>query len=131
MAKGFGDMMKQAQKLQKQMLDIQNEIGEKTIEGTAGGGMVTVTVNGRQEILDIKIDPEVVDPEDIELLEDLVLAAVNNGMEKAKGIMEAEMGKLIPGNLGNLNLPDHRITHGNPSLGRFFTRTVYFNYQPV
>ena len=105
MAKGFGDMMKQAQKLQKQMLDIQNEIGEKTIEGTAGGGMVTVTVNGRQEILDIKIDPEVVDPEDIELLEDLVLAAVNNGMEKAKGLMEEEMGKLIPGNLGNLNLP--------------------------
>ncbi len=105
MAKGFGDMMKQAQKLQKQMLDIQNEIGEKTIEGTAGGGMVTVTVNGRQEMLDIKIDPEVVDPEDIELLEDLVLAAVNNGMEKAKGIMEEEMGKLMPGNLGNLNIP--------------------------
>jgi nucleoid-associated protein EbfC len=105
MAKGFGDMMKQAQKLQKQMLDIQNEVGDKTIEGTSGGGMVTVTVNGRQEILDIKIDPEVVDPEDIELLEDLVLAAVNNGMEKAKGLMEDEMGKLIPGNLGNLNIP--------------------------
>ncbi|MFC1551028.1 YbaB/EbfC family nucleoid-associated protein [Candidatus Latescibacterota bacterium] len=105
MAKGFGDMMKQAQKLQKQMLDIQNEVGDKTIEGTSGGGMVTVTVNGRQEILDIRIDPEVVDPEDIELLEDLVLAAVNNGMEKAKGLMENEMGKLIPGNLGNLNIP--------------------------
>ncbi|MFC1490254.1 YbaB/EbfC family nucleoid-associated protein [Candidatus Latescibacterota bacterium] len=105
MAKGFGDMMKQAQKLQKQMLDIQNEVGDKTVEGTSGGGMVKVTVNGRQEILDIKIDPEVVDPDDVELLEDLVLAAVNNGMEKAKGVMEGEMGKLIPGNLGNLNIP--------------------------
>lgn len=105
MAKGFGDIMKQAQKLQKQMLEIQKEIGEKTVEGSSGGGMVKVTANGRQEILEVKIDPEVVDPEDIELLEDLVLAAVNNAMEKAKGMMEEEMGKLLPGNLGNINIP--------------------------
>ncbi len=105
MAKGFGDIMKQAQKLQKQMLEIQKEIGEKTVEGSSGGGMVKVTANGRQEILEVKIDPEVVDPEDIELLEDLVLAAVNNAMEKAKDMMEEEMGKLLPGNLGNINIP--------------------------
>ena len=105
MAKGFGDIMKLAQKLQKQMLEIQKEIGEKTVEGSSGGGMVKVTANGRQEILEVKIDPEVVDPEDIELLEDLVLAAVNNAMEKAKGMMEEEMGKLLPGNLGNINIP--------------------------
>lgn len=105
MAKGFGDIMKQAQKLQKQMLEIQKEIGEKTVEGSSGGGMVKVTANGSQEILEVKIDPEVVDPEDIELLEDLVLAAVNNAMEKAKDMMEEEMGKLLPGNLGNINIP--------------------------
>ena len=105
MAKGFGDIMKQAQKLQKQMLEIQQEIGGKTVEGSSGGGMVKVTVNGRQEIIEVKIDPEVVDPEDIELLEDLVLAAVNNAMEKAKSMMEEEMSKLLPGNLGNLNIP--------------------------
>ena len=105
MAKGFGDIMKQAQKLQKQMLEIQKEIGEKTVEGSSGGGMVKVTANGRQDILEVKIDPEVVDPEDIELLEDLVLAAVNNAMEKAKDMMEEEMGKLLPGNLGNINIP--------------------------
>ncbi len=93
MAKGFGDMMKQAQKLQKQMLEIQEEVGGKTVEGSSGGEMVKVTINGRQEILDVKIDPEVVDPEDIELLEDLIVAAVNNAMEKAKGMMEEEMGK--------------------------------------
>ena len=105
MAKGFGDMMKQAQKLQKQMLEIQEEIGAKTVEGSSGGEMVKVIMNGRQEILDVKIDPEVVDPEDIELLEDLIVAAVNNAMEKAKSMMEEEMSKLLPGNLGNLNIP--------------------------
>ena len=105
MAKGFGDMMKQAQKLQKQMMEMQEELGTRTIEGTAGGGMVTVTVNGRQEVVGITIDPEVVDPGDIELLEDLVLAAVNNAMENAKGMMESEMGKLMPGGLGGLGMP--------------------------
>lgn len=105
MAKGFGDMMKQAQKLQKQMLQMQEEAGNKVMEGTAGGGMVTVTVNGRQELLGIKIDPEVVDPDDVELLEDLILAAVNNAMENSKSAMEGEMGKLMPGGLGGLNIP--------------------------
>ncbi|MFC1511773.1 YbaB/EbfC family nucleoid-associated protein [Candidatus Latescibacterota bacterium] len=105
MAKGFGDMMKQAQKLQKKMLELQEELAQKTVEGTAGGGMVTVTMNGRQEVVGIKIDPEVVDPGDIELLEDLVLAAVNNAMENARGMMEAEMGRLMPPGLGGLGIP--------------------------
>ena len=105
MAKGFGDMMKQAQKLQKQMLGVQEEMANKTVEGSSGGGMVKVTMNGRQEILEVKIDPEVVDPEDIELLEDLVLAAFINALEKSKSMMEEEMGKLLPGNLGGLNIP--------------------------
>ena len=105
MAKGFGNMMKQAQKLQKQMLEVQQELEKKTVEGSSGGGMVKVTANGRQEILDVKIDPEVVDPEDIELLEDLVLAAVTNALDNAKGMMEEEMGKLLPGGLGDMNIP--------------------------
>ena len=105
MAKGFGNIMKQAQKFQEQMLEIQKEIGEKTVEGSSGGGMVKVTANGRQEILEVNIDPEVVDAEDTELLEDLILAAVNNAMEKAKNMMEEEMGKLLPGNLGNIKIP--------------------------
>ena len=104
MAKGFGDMMKQAQKLQKKMLELQEELAQKTVEGTAGGGMVTVTANGRQEVIGIKIDPEVVDPGDIELLEDLVLAAVNNALENSRGMVEEEMGRLMPPGLGGLGI---------------------------
>ena len=100
MAKGFGDMMKQAQKLQKRMQELQDELANKTIEGTSGGGMVKVTVNGRNEVLAVKIEPEVVDPQDIELLEDLVAAAVNNALENARAMMEAEMGKLMPPGMG-------------------------------
>lgn len=105
MVKGFGDMVKQAQKLQKQMLELQEELSKKTVEGSAGGGMVKVISNGRQEILSIKIDPEVVDPEDIELLEDLIVAAIANAREKAQAMMEAEMGKLMPGGMGGMGIP--------------------------
>jgi nucleoid-associated protein EbfC len=105
MAKGFGDMMKQAQKLQKQMMDMQEELGKKTVEGTAGGGMVKVVANGRQDILSVRIDPEVVDPEDIELLEDLIVAAIANARENAKSMLESEMGRLIPGGLDSLGIP--------------------------
>jgi len=105
MAKGFGNMMKQAQKLQKQMLEMQEEIAKKTVEGTAGGGMVRVIANGNQDILDLKIDPEVVDPEDLELLEDLIVAAIANAKEKAKSLIEDEMGKIIPGGMGSLGIP--------------------------
>ena len=105
MTKGFGNMMKQAQKLQKQMLEMQEEIAKKTVEGTAGGGMVRVIANGNQDILDLKIDPEVVDPEDLELLEDLIVAAIANAKEKAKSLIEDEMGKIIPGGMGSLGIP--------------------------
>jgi len=103
--KGFGDMVKQAQKMQKQMAEMQEELGRKTVEGSSGGGMVKVTANGRQEIISVKIDPEVVDPEDVELLEDLIVAAIANARENAQGMMEAEMGKILPGGMGGLGIP--------------------------
>ena len=105
MVKGFGDMVKQAQRLQKQMAELQEDLSKKTVEGSAGGGMVKVIANGRQEILSIKIDPEVVDPEDIELLEDLIVAAIANARENSQAMMEAEMGKLMPGGIGGLGIP--------------------------
>ncbi len=105
MAKGFGDMIKQAQRLQKQMLEVQEELAKRTVEGASGGGMVRVTANGRQEIIAIKIDPEVVDPEDIELLEDLIVAAIANARESSKAMMEEEMAKLLPGGAGSMGIP--------------------------
>ncbi len=99
--KGMGNMMKQAQKLQSQMLKLQEELAEKTVESSAGGGMVTVVANGRQQILSIKIENEVVDPEDVDMLQDLILAAVNDALTKAQEMVSAEMGKLT----GGLNIP--------------------------
>ena len=78
MKKGFGQMMKQAQKMQAQLNKIQEEVGEKTVEASAGGGMVTVTANGKQQILSIRLEPEVVDPEDVDQVADAVLALCNN-----------------------------------------------------
>ena len=101
MPKGIGDMMRQAQKLQAKMSKVQEELAEKTVEGSSGGGMVTVVANGKQEIMKIKIDPEVVDPEDIEMLQDLVIAAVNDSLKKAQEMISSEMGKLT----GGLNIP--------------------------
>lgn len=98
----MGNLMKQAQQFQNRMAKLQQELEQKTVEATAGGGMVTVVVNGQQELLSIKIDPEVVDPEDIDMLQDLVLAAVNDGMARAKKMVNDEMGKLT----GGLNLPN-------------------------
>jgi DNA-binding YbaB/EbfC family protein len=98
----MGNLMKQAQKFQAKMAKLQEELGEKTIEASAGGGMVTVVVNGQQEILSIKIDPEVVDPDDVEMLQDLILAAINDGMTRAKNMVNEEMGKLT----GGLNIPN-------------------------
>ncbi len=101
MPKGFGDIMKQMQKMQAKMEEIQKELENKRVEGTSGGGMVKVTANGKQEILEIKIDPEVVNKEDVEMLEDLVLAAVNQAKEKAQEVQTEEMAKLT----GGLKLP--------------------------
>ncbi|MFW5992296.1 MAG: YbaB/EbfC family nucleoid-associated protein [Halanaerobiaceae bacterium] len=94
-------LMKQAQQMQAKMAKMQEELEDKTMEATAGGGAVKVVVNGKQELLDIKIDPDAVDPEEVEMLEDLILAAVNEGMRKVKDMMEDEMGKLT----GGMNIP--------------------------
>ena len=103
MVKGIGELVKQAQKLQSQMAKVQEEMALKTVEGSAGGGMVTVIANGKQEVMSIKIDPEVVDPNDIEMLQDLVVAAANDALKKAQELVTSEMSKLTGGM--NFNLP--------------------------
>ena len=95
--KGFGNLMKEAQKLQAQMEALQAEVGKKKVEATAGGGMVTVEVNGKQEIVSIKIDREVINPDDSQMLEDLVMAACNEALRKSKEMVQAEVGKLSAG----------------------------------
>jgi DNA-binding YbaB/EbfC family protein len=99
--KGFGNIMKEAQKLQQQMEKIQAEVAQKKVEATAGGGMVTVEANGKQEIVSIKIDPEVVSRDDVQMLEDLVLAAANEALRKSREMMQQELGKLT----GGLRIP--------------------------
>lgn len=94
---GLGQMMKQAQKMQAQILKIQEEMAEKTVEASSGGGMVTVTANGKQEILSVRIEPEVVDPEDLDMLQDLVVAAVNEALKKAQEMVAEEMAKVTGG----------------------------------
>lgn len=93
--------MKQAQKMQAKMAKMQEELEEKTIETTAGGGVVKVVVNGKQEVVDLQIDEDAVDPEDVEMLEDLILAAVNEGMRKVQDMVNEEMGKIT----GGMNIP--------------------------
>jgi len=95
--KGFGNIMKEAQKLQAQMEQLQAEAAKKTVEATAGGGMVTVVANGKQEIVSIKIDREVINPEDAQMLEDLVLAASNEALRKSKEMVQGEMSKITAG----------------------------------
>lgn len=99
---GMGDVLKQAQKLQEKMQQVQDELGHLKVEGSAGGGMVTVVANGKQEILEVHIEQEVVDPDDVEMLEDLVVAAVNQALEKAQEAANQEMGKAAGGLFGNL-----------------------------
>ena len=99
--KGMGNMMKQAQKLQARMLKLQDELANQTVEATAGGGMIKVTANGRQQIVSIAIEKEVVDPDDIEMLQDLILAGVNDALNKSQEMVSQEMGKLT----GGMNLP--------------------------
>ena len=99
--KGMGNMMKQAQKLQSQMMKLQEELADRTVESSSGGGMVTVVANGRQQIASIQIENEVVDPDDVEMLQDLVLAAVNDALAKAQEMVSSEMGKLT----GGMNIP--------------------------
>lgn len=106
MAKGMGAMMRQAQKLQAKLARVQEELGAKEVEATSGGGMVTVRASGHQDILSVKINPEVVDPEDVEMLEDLVLAAVQQARQKAADMAEAEMQKATAGLIPpGMNMP--------------------------
>jgi len=99
--KNMNSMMKQAQKLQKKMLKTQQELALKTVEASAGGGMVKVIANGSQKIESISLEKEVVDPEDIEMLQDLILAAVNDALNKSQEMVSGEMNKLT----GGLNIP--------------------------
>ncbi len=94
-------MMKQVQKMQADMARLQEELGERTVEATAGGGVVKAVVNGKQELLSIEIQPEAIDPEDAEMLQDLVLAAVNEALRESREMVAAEMGKIT----GGMNIP--------------------------
>lgn len=98
---GMNNLVRQAQKMQGKISKVQEEIGEKTIEASTGGGMVTAVVNGNQELMQIKINPEVVNPEDVELLEEMILGAVNQAMEAASEMMNSEIEKIT----GGLNIP--------------------------
>jgi nucleoid-associated protein EbfC len=97
----FNTIMKQAKKMQEKMGQLQKELETKTVEAQAGGGMVRVVVNGKYEIVSLKIEKEVVNPEDIEMLQDLIAAAVNEGIRKAQEMSASEMGKIT----GGLNIP--------------------------
>ena len=114
MAKGFGsrgmggmgggmnmNMIKQAQKMQQDMMKMQQELQEKEYTAAAGGGVVTATVNGKHELKNLVIDPEAVDPDDVEMLQDMVIAAVNEAIRAAMDDMSASMGKIT----GGMNLP--------------------------
>ncbi|MDF2674061.1 MAG: YbaB/EbfC family nucleoid-associated protein [Clostridiales bacterium] len=101
MGGNMNNLLKQAQKLQKQMEDMKEEIEKRTVEASSGGGAVTAIVTGKKEIVDIKIKKEVVDPDDVEMLQDLIIAALNEALTKANDMMEQEMAKVT----GGLNVP--------------------------
>ena len=101
MMQNMSSMMKQAQNLQKKMMKTQAELATKTVEASSGGGMVKVIANGGQKIESIIFEKEIIDPEDIEMLQDLVLAAVNDALNKAQEMVSSEMAKLT----GGLNIP--------------------------
>ncbi len=110
--KMLGDLMRQAQKLQEEMMKAQEEAKKKTVEATSGGGMVTVVASGAGEVVSIKIEKDVVNPEDVEMLQDLVLAAVNEALRRARELVNEDMSKLT----GGLQLP------GMGGLGNMFGR---------
>lgn len=99
--KGMGNMMKQAQQLQSKMMKLQEELADRTVETSSGGGMVKVVSNGKQQIISLEIEKEVVDPEDVEMLQDLILAAINDALTKSQDMVSSEMSKLT----GGLNIP--------------------------
>jgi nucleoid-associated protein EbfC len=101
MSKGLGNIMKQAQMMQQKMAKMQQELEGRQVEASAGGGMVTAVVNGKQQLVSLKIEQGVVDPEDVEMLQDLVVVAVNEAIKKSQEMMQEEMGKIT----GGFNIP--------------------------
>ncbi len=101
MTKGFGNILKQAQQIHTQIAKLQEEMAGKTVETSSGGGMVQVVMNGKQEVLRIRIDPEVINKEDIEMLQDLIAAALNEAIRKSQEMMTEEMKKIT----GGLTIP--------------------------
>ncbi len=99
--KDLGSIMKQAQKIQAQIAKMQEELSSRTVEASAGGGMITVVANGKQEVISIRIEPEVIDASDKEMLQDLVVAAVNEALRKSQEMVSEEMKKIT----GGLNIP--------------------------
>lgn len=97
----MGELMKQAQQFQQQLSKIQEELGAKTVTGSAGGGMVTATFNGRSELVDIAIEPDAVNQDDVQMLQDLIRSAINDGLVKSKQLGQGELGKLT----GGMNIP--------------------------
>ena len=95
--KNISSIMKQAQKLQEQIVRLQDELADRTVEASSGGGMVIVVASGKQEIISIKIDPEVVNKDDVEMLEDLILTAVNEAKRRAEELAKEELGKITGG----------------------------------
>ena len=93
----FGNIVKQAQKIQERIAEVQKELANKQVEASSGGGMVTVIANGRQEILSVKIDPSVINLQDVDMLEDLVIAAVNEALRKSQELVSEEMSKVTGG----------------------------------
>ena len=97
MAKGFNQILQQAKKMQDRLMKLQEEMADKTVEAQSGGGMVSCVVNGKQEVVSLKISPEVLEEKDNELLEDLIVAAVNEGLDRSREMVQEEMSKVTGG----------------------------------
>ena len=103
MSKNFGQLLSQAKKMQEKLQKMQEEMGDKTVEAQSGGGMVSCVVNGKQDLISLKISDEVWEEKDKELLEDLIVAAINEGLNKSKDMMQEEMAKIT--GLGGMQMP--------------------------
>ena len=97
----MGNMLKQAQQLQSKIFKLQEEMADKTVEASVGGGMVKVTANGKQQLVSVQIEPEVVDPDDVQMLQDLIVSGANEALKKAQDMVSEEMNKLT----GGFNIP--------------------------
>ncbi len=97
MSKNLGNILKQAQKMQAKIAEIQDEMADKTVEASSGGGMVAVVANGKQELVSVVVDPEIAGSDDIDMLQDLIVAAVNEALKKSRELMSEEMGKVTSG----------------------------------